>query len=539
MISQYKECDIAIIGGSLGGVAAALSAAQAGLRVILTEETAWIGGQATNQAVSALDEYPLIEEVPPTRRYAAFRQAIRAWYAQTYQAPGSMPDSAPLNPGNGWVSRLCFEPRVGWQVLQEMLAPYVASGRVEVFTHCQPVQCSGDGTHIRQVEVVRSEKQRLKSSLQISASYYLDATDLGDLLPLAGVPYVTGAESIEDSGEPHASLDGPHPERVQSFTVCFLVEYCPGENHLIRKPAGYARFRQRQPYSLTLINHQGQEVPYNFFTATTERPLPFWTYRRAFDARLLTGGQGHDIALINWPANDYRWGNLIDQRPGKKRLILDEAQRLSLGFLYWLQTEVRRDDGQGYGYPELKLLPQAVGTRSGLAQAPYIRESRRILGLRRVVEQDITVDQNPGKTQADFTDSVGIGSYPMDLHTCVNEDEATAGRTMFSATLPFQVPLGALIPRQCDNLIAACKNISTTHLTNGSYRLHPVEWAIGEAAGGLAAYCCHQAVTPLTVWSDPHHLPEFQLELQSQGVNLSWPEKSPERGKEMNRNGYF
>ena len=47
----------------------------------------------------------------------------------------------------------------------------------------------------------------------------------------------------------------------------------------------------------------------------------------------------------------------------------------------------------GYGYPELRLLPEAVGTRSGLSMAPYIREARRIIGLRRVLEQDISADR--------------------------------------------------------------------------------------------------------------------------------------------------
>ena len=60
---------------------------------------------------------------------------------------------------------------------------------------------------------------------------------------------------------------------------------------------------------------------------------------------------------------------------------------------------------------------------------------------------------------------------------------------MYAPTLPFQIPLGALIPIECDNLLAACKNINTTHLSNGAYRLQPVEWSIGEAAGSLAAYC--------------------------------------------------
>ena len=512
-----EEFDVAIIGASLGGVAAALAAAETGAKVVLTEETAWIGGQVTNQAVSALDEHSFIEKWPGSQTYAAFRAGVRRYYQDTYHVPGVMPDGAPLNPGNGWVSRLCFEPRVGLGVLQNMLAPHIQSGRVKILQRYHPVRCKVNQTLIREVEVASVWGKRIN----LRASYYLDATELGDLLPLAGVPYITGAEAWEDTHEPHASRDGAHPERVQSFSICFLVAFCEGENHTIKKPAGYSRLRKDQPYSLTLINHQNQAVPYNFFTPTTTRPLPFWTYRRVFDAGLLDRtGNGHDIALINWPSNDYRWGNLIDQTPKRKSEVLRAATRLARGFLYWLQTEVPRDDAQGYGYPELKILPSAVGTRSGFAQAPYVRESRRIVSLYRIVEQNIVTATNAGKKQASFPDSIGIGWYPMDLHACVGDET-----TMFAPTLPFQIPLGALIPRDFSNLIAACKNIGTTHLTNGSYRLHPVEWSIGEAAGTLAAYCQQNGRSPQQVWENPAVFGDFQARMRKRGVRLEWPEE--------------
>ena len=51
------RCDIAVIGGGIGGCAAALGALRNGMRVVMTEETAWIGGQLTSQAVPP-DEHP-------------------------------------------------------------------------------------------------------------------------------------------------------------------------------------------------------------------------------------------------------------------------------------------------------------------------------------------------------------------------------------------------------------------------------------------------------------------------------------------------
>ena len=72
--------DIAIIGGGVGGCAAALAACRAGRRVVLTEETDWIGGQLTSQAVPP-DEHPWIEEFGCTRAYRQFRDGVRARYA--------------------------------------------------------------------------------------------------------------------------------------------------------------------------------------------------------------------------------------------------------------------------------------------------------------------------------------------------------------------------------------------------------------------------------------------------------------------------
>jgi hypothetical protein len=88
---------------------------------------------------------------------------------------------------------------------------------------------------------------------------------------------------------------------------------------------------------------------------------------------------------------------------------------------------------------------------------------------------------------------------------------------------PFQIPLGALIPRRIENLLPACKNIGTTHVTNGCYRLHPVEWSIGEAAGALAAFAFARRVSPRAVRNSPALLSEFQKSLRDDGVVLEWP----------------
>jgi hypothetical protein len=169
-----------------------------------------------------------------------------------------------------------------------------------------------------------------------------------------------------------------------------------------------------------------------------------------------------------------------------------------------------------------------VGTDDGLAKAPYIRESRRILAEFTVTEQHVSTEfrrklKNSQDVSAEpFPDSVGVGSYRIDLHPSTGDNNY-----IDISSLPFQIPLGALIPLRVENLLPACKNLGTTHITNGCYRLHPVEWAIGEAAGALAAYCLEQKESPRSVRNSPKSLAAFQSRLVAQGVEIAWPRITP------------
>jgi hypothetical protein len=186
--------------------------------------------------------------------------------------------------------------------------------------------------------------------------------------------------------------------------------------------------------------------------------------------------------------------------------------------VHWMQTEAPRPDG-GFGFPGLRLRPDVMGSEDGLAQAPYHRESRRIRALTTITENDVSyaVRGDDGATR--YRDSVGVGMYRIDLHP------STGGDTYIDvASTPFEIPLGALIPQRMTNLLAANKNIGTTHITNGCYRLHPVEWNIGEAAGHLAAYCLAEDTAPHAVHADDALLADYQRELDETGVERHWPE---------------
>ncbi len=204
-----------------------------------------------------------------------------------------------------------------------------------------------------------------------------------------------------------------------------------------------------------------------------EKGTGLWTYRRLADKALFVQGTyPGDISLVNWPQNDYMLGNLCEVSAEEAARHLDRAKQLSLSLLYWLQTEAPRPDG-GTGWKGMRLRADVVGTEDGLAKYPYIRESRRIRAEFTVLEQHISTEFRMKETgakhdevkAAEFKDSVGIGSYRIDLHPSTGGDNA-----IDISSLPYQIPLGALLPQRVENLLPACKNLGVTHITNGCYR---------------------------------------------------------------------
>ncbi|TAL59993.1 MAG: FAD-dependent oxidoreductase, partial [Bacteroidetes bacterium] len=270
-----------------------------------------------------------------------------------------------------------------------------------------------------------------------------------------------------------------------------------------------------------------KELGFNPEGIDTSPLFNLWNYRRIINKNNFKPGTYlSDITVVNWPQNDYLSGNLIGAGPEEFKKHTDSARQLSLSLLYWLQTEAPRPD-KGYGWPGIRLRRDIMGTEDGLAKYPYIRESRRIKALFTVLEKHVGKENRSlitGKkddnTAADFSDSVGIGYYHIDLHP------SCAGNNYIDFdSLPFQIPLGALIPQRIENLIPANKNIGTTHITNGCYRLHPVEWNIGESAGSLVAFALSKKVTPVAVRERRDLLDGFQNLIRSQGIETNWPEK--------------
>lgn len=528
MTPSTSDFDLLVVGGGLGGVAAALTAARLGRRVVLTERSDWLGGQLTTQAVPP-DEHPWIETDLASPSYRELRNAIRDHYRRRYPLTPEAAADPFLNPGRGNVSALCHEPRVAALAIEELLSPHVASGLLTVLRRHTPIRVERVGRRITAVVVADDAGEHHV----LVAPLVADATEEGDLLCLAGMDYRVGAESRAETGELHAP-DVARPDDQQAVTWCVALEYRPGENHTIPRPSGYAHWRDTvdprwpgpQLSWRDVVPDTGAIRDRPLFANSPEEAVAapaddLWHYRRILSRRnLLPTFPGGEITLVNWPQIDYWERPLLEVSAGERERALAQARELTRSFVYWMQTEAPRHDG-GVGYPELRPRGDVTGTSDGLAKEAYIRESRRIRSVFTVTEAHIGVEmRGPHAGSAIFDDSVGIGHYRIDLHP------STSGRGYVDIDcFPFQIPLGALIPADVDNLVAANKNIGTTHVSNGAYRLHPVEWSIGEAVGALTETSQSGRIRPADVWSQPDRLQALRSLLRDRlGVPLAWPE---------------
>jgi hypothetical protein len=529
-----------------------MALAASGRSCVLIEPTALLGGQLTSQGVPP-DENPWIEGdgpgAPPdasftgaTARYTEFRRRIRAHYRAHESLTSRAAANDRLDPGGGWVSRLCYAPRLGDPIIRAMIrdAAGAGGGRVTILDRTEIRSIASDADRVGPLAVRDADGRETI----IHADLYLDATETGDLLELAAVEHAIGAESERVYGELHARRDLPpgvdHDGLdQQACTWCFAVEHRPGEDHTIERPGSYDFWRCAIPemtppwtgplFSWVVPSHNeaGQRrfglVPWPDEPARGEWEL--WRYRRIVDASAHDDGRP-DVSLFNVVQMDFWRAPLLGVSREEQARALASAREQARCFLYWMQTEAPRHD-EGTGYPGLRPRGDELASPDGFALAPYIREPRRLVARTILTESHVGTEQRKGLPGQDatpfgagepFADAVAIGHYPIDLHP------SCAGRnSVYVPACPFRVPLGALVPVRVRNLLAAGKCLGVSHVANGSTRLHPVEWGVGEAAGVIAAVCLEQGVEPAALHGRRAGWPGLRARLHAMGCPTAWP----------------
>ena len=499
--------DVAVIGGSFGGCACALAAARTGRRVVLVEQSATVGGQATSQGVTRWDEVEAQYGAVPygsTKSYEDLKRGVRSWYGDRHLLARGI-DVATFNPGwYGSPYPFSADPAV----VQEVLTDQLRAAGVEIVLRRKATGVALNGATIASVT--------FDDASVVHANLFVDATDLGDLLPLCPLKWNVGEEAQNDTGE-HDAPSVANARHVQPITVPIAVERREGGS-LVAPTDLPADIIAAQDFRWEDGDIGGVFTP----RSDPKFSETIFGYRQYIDHRNFASPEyAGDRSTINVGSNDYKSGIIPTGDASADGITFDNARKVSLEYLRWLQTSVERDDDTGFGYPDLCVRTDAFPeSGDGLAPQPYIRESRRIARpVIRIVERDISQpDRSVLRAPKNFTDSGGIGWYPIaDIH----ESPLTPARHVDNVR-NFQIPLGALIPTEITNLLAGCKNIGTTHLTTAAYRMHPIEWAVGEAAGTLAAYCVGQRVTAAAALKDPTRVTALQTRLLQNGAPIFW-----------------
>ncbi len=465
--------DVLVVGGGTGGTAAAIQAARRGAKTILVSEFSWLGGMLTSAGVSAPDGNELVAF--QTGLWGAFLRELQ------HRQLGGL--------DNSWVSFFSYDPRLGAQVfadwVQELPNLHWIAGQVplEVF---------------RQENCITGVRF---ADFTVKAKITLDATELGDLLALAEVPYRWGWELQSEWGEPSA----PTTTRVwgkQSHTGNSLLNAL-SERYPVQAPTWAVIMQDFGEPGAPEILAPPQEDLAQFAGAWDGYgPEQFLNYGR------LPGG----LFMINWPqcGNDYGEGvGRLIESSSSRRQFLQESRWHTQSFARFIQTQL----GRRYGLAD-QVFPTTHSLGGGAyALHPYYRESRRLVGLVTVREQDIL--PLPGGRVAPLLvdaggvcEAIALGNYANDHHyPGVNfplKSKSIRWGGRWTGT-PFTIPYGCLIPAQIDGLLVCEKNISVSHIANGATRLQPVVMGIGQAAGMAAALC-------VTLGLNPRDLPVRNLQ---------------------------
>jgi len=447
---QTLTADVLVVGGGTGGTSAAIQAARKGAKTILVSEFPWLGGMLTSAGVSAPDGNELI----------AFHTGLWGAYLRELQQrqPGGL--------DNSWVSFFSYDPRVGAEIfadwVKELPNLQWIAGQV-------PLEVYRQGSSITGVRF---------ADFSISAKIILDGTELGDLLALAEVPYRWGWEFQSEWGEKSA------PDAANSLTQRYPVQ---------------------APTWVVVMQDFGETVAPEIPTAPNYDPSLFagawdnYGAEKFINYGCLPGG----LFMINWPicGNDYgeAVGRLIASETARREFH-QEALWHSQNFAHYIQSHLGHRYGLATGvFPSLstgKAMPCPYHT--AFALHPYYRESRRLVGLTTVWEQDILPIAG-GRVAALHPDAIAVGNYANDHHypgvkfSLQPKSIRWGGR--WTGT-PFTIPYRCLIPATTDGLLVCEKNISVSHIANGATRLQPVVLGIGQAAGMAAALCVERGCQP-------------------------------------------
>jgi ribulose 1,5-bisphosphate synthetase/thiazole synthase len=432
---QTITTDVLVIGGGTGGTAAGIQCARMGVPTIIAEEGAWLGGMLSSAGVSATDGNHNL----PSGIWNEFRNEIYKVYSGANKV------------ATGWISNTHFEPHVADSIFKAMAAK---EKQLTVLYHHQFITVIKKENQITGAVFINT---KTKKKITVYAKQVIEATELGDVIAAAKIPFSLGMESSTETGEDVGVKETN--DFIQDLTwVAILKDFGTGADKTIPKPANY----DPKEFDACCTD---------FYNDKTRIP-PTVDAKKMIDYAKLPNGK----YMINWPGhgNDI-YLNIIPLTPKQRIVELQKAKQQTLRFVYFIQTQL--------GFKHLGLATDEFATKDKLAYMPYYRESRRVKGITRFLVNHISQPFNYHY----YRTGISVGDYPIDHHH--RKNEKAPKHLGFYPVPSYNIPLGSLIPQAINGLIVCDKTISVSNVVNGTTRLQPVVMLTGQAAGTLAALC--------------------------------------------------
>jgi FAD dependent oxidoreductase len=468
MTHQIYTTDILVVGGGVGGTAAAIQAARRGAKVILVSEFPWLGGMLTSAGVS----------VPDGNELEAFQTGLWGEFLRELEnrQPGGL--------DNSWVSFFSYEPQIGAEIFADWVQELP---NLQWFSGYIPLSVLRQDNCVTGVQF---------ADFTVNAKITIDGTELGDLLALGNIPYRWGWELLEQFGEPSAPIE------FNSLTQKYPVQ---------------------SPTWVVIMEDFGEEIAPLIPAAPNYDASLFMGAWDSYGAeKFMNYGRLPGLRfMMNWPikGNDYGEGvgRLVESESAKQE-FLQECFCHSLNFAHFIQSQLGRRYGLAKDifpilpnhYPTIPYSYSPLPTPhspNSFALHPYYRESRRLVGLTTVCEQDI-LPVTGGRVGKLHEDAIALGNYANDHHypgfDLPLQPKSIRWGGRWTGT-PFTIPYRCLIPQEVDGFFACEKNISVSHIANGATRLQPIVMGIGQAVGMAAALC-------IELDTNPRYLPVKKLQ---------------------------
>jgi len=494
------SADVVVYGGTPGGIATAISAAQQGRPVTLAAYQRHLGGMMT----SGLGKSDIEDRAVIGGLFVEFTRGVKRYYVERYGADSENVKLA----RNGYY----YEPSVAESILERMVRE---EPRITVLKGWRLVSVELENDAVRSFRIAhrRSGEER-----ELTGKVFVDASYEGDLFAAAGAEFRLGRESREEFGEPHAGVvyfdyqerkflpgaTGEASDWLPAYTHRLCLTKDPSNAYRPKKPPpGYDR-KTYVGYFDDL--EQGRLAgPKTFKPGRGYNPTHFDTLVRALSVTDIPNGKT-DVNInprpLTFPFPEENRGYIEGDEQARLRIV-ERHRNLTLGLLWFLQNDSEVPAEHRKLANELYLPLDEFTDNGHFPFQLYVREGRRLVGEYTLTEHDIA-GQDADRQRRPQPDAIAVGEFPIDSFPCRKRQPGDAIvlegylGMLDHITRPYEIPYRIMIPKRIDGLIVPVA-ASTTHVAFSSIRMEPTWMALGQAAGVAAHLAVEHGLAPRAI----------------------------------------